>query len=251
MCACRRACRRYRKSLFSSLPCEYTRRMRLYPVFLALTGSRVLVAGAGSVGRRKIAGLCEANACDILVLDPGLSSNATREIENLPGVSFHARSATKEDLPGCALVFAATGDAAENRRIADWCRSLNIPCNIADDPVGSSFHVPAHTNVHGLAVAFSTGGQSPALAARIRREAGEWLENRYGPLLVFMGRVRPLVLGAGFRAEQNGGIFRSLANSGLGDALRRKDGKTARDLASMMLPASLHDHIEELFHGLC
>lgn len=225
--------------------------MRFYPVFLALTESRVLVAGAGSVGRRKIAGLCEANARDILVLDPGLSADAVREIENLPGVSFHARSVEKEDLPGCALVFAATGDAVENRRIADCCHSLKIPCNITDDPAGSSFHVPAHASVHGLAAAFSTGGQSPALAARIRREAGEWLEDRYGPLLVFMGRARPLVLGVGFQTEQNGEIFRSLVNSGLGDALRRKDGETARNLAVMMLPASLHGHIEELFHGLC
>lgn len=225
--------------------------MFLYPIFLALAESRVLVAGAGSVGRRKIAGLCEARAKDILVFDPGLPAESARDLAVLPGVRFHPRSVTTDDLSGCALVFAATGDAAENRRIADCCRFLAIPCNIADDPEGSSFHVPAHMAVQGLTAAFSTGGQSPALAARIRRETGEWLQDRYGPLLIFMGRVRPLVLRQGGTPDRNGEIFRSLVNSGLGDALRRKDGREARETAAAMLPASLHRHIEELFHGLC
>lgn len=224
--------------------------MHLYPVFLSLADSRVLVAGAGKVGRRKIAGLRDARAGEILVCDPALSETDQRELQALSGVRVLCRAVRDDDIAGCALVFAATSDRAENERIATACAAQGVLCNVADDPDGGTFHVPAHTRLNGLLAAFSTAGKSPALAARIRKDAAVWLEERYGPLLVFMERLRPLVLAMDGEAGQHGELFRSLVNSELGDFLARQDRQKIRETVTALLPASLHGHIEELLHGL-
>lgn len=224
--------------------------MHLYPVFLSLADSRVLVAGAGKVGRRKIAGLCDARAREILVFDPALSMEDQRELQAMSGVRVCCRTVRDDDIAGCTLVFAATSDRAENERIAALCAARSIPCNVADDPEGGTFHVPAHTRLEGLLAAFSTAGRSPALAGRIRKDAAVWLERNYGPLLIFMGRLRPLVLAMDGGAEKHGELFRSLVNSGLGEFLACKDRQKIREIATALLPPPLHGHIEELLHGL-
>ena len=225
--------------------------MRLYPVFLSLAAARVLVAGAGKVGRRKISSLCEAAAREILVFDPLLSTEETGELQTMPGVRVFRRAMADKDAAGCMLIFAATGDRDENRRIAALCASRNILCNIVDDPENSSFHVPAHTRLENLTAAFSTGGQSPALAGRIRKDASVWLKENYSPLLVFMSRLRPLVLAMDGETEMRGELLRKLVNSGLGASLAAKDGKKAREIATALLPQALYDRLEELLHGLC
>ena len=225
--------------------------MCLYPVFLSLTKSDVLVAGAGKVGRRKIASLAEAQARSILVIDPNLCAETKQELESIPGVRLLARRLEATDLAGKALVFAATDDEKENARIAGLCASASVPCNVADDPDNSSFLVPAQARAGDLTAAFSTGGRSPALAGRIRREAEDWLRDNYGPLLIFMGRLRPLVLELDLAPEKNGELFRSVVYSGLGDALCRRDRDTSRECAAGLLPSALHGRIEELLHGLC
>jgi precorrin-2 dehydrogenase/sirohydrochlorin ferrochelatase len=224
--------------------------MHVYPVFLSLAGSRVLVAGAGRVGGRKVAGLRDARAGEILVFDPALSEEERRDLQAMPGVRVFCRTVQEGDIAGCVLVFAATGDSAENGRIAALCAARNILCNVADDPEGGTFHVPAHVRVEGLTAAFSTGVRSPSMSGRIRRDATVWLKRNYGPLLVFMGRLRPLVLSADNEAEKHGELFRSLVDSGLGEALASKDARKMRETAAALLPASLHGHIEELLHGL-
>lgn len=222
----------------------------LYPVFLSLKDCRVLVAGGGKVGRRKIAGLLAAGPAAVLVFDPGLSGPDKQELELSPVVRVFLRKAGKGDIGECALVFAATCDAMENSRIAALCRDAGVFCNVADDPDGSTFHVPAHARVRDLSAAFSTGGHSPALAGRIRKDAELWLEERYGPLSTFMGRLRPLVLALDGDAASHGELFRVLINSRLGEALTSGDGKCVRDIVTALLPAPLHSHIEELLHGL-
>ena len=224
--------------------------MSLYPIFLSLENVHVLVAGAGKVGRRKIAGLLEARAGMVLVFDPGLSSEAQAELETSPAVRIFCRAVTTADLDDVRLVFAATGDAVENLRIAALCSKRGILVNVVDNPTISDFYVPAVARSSDLTAAFSTGGNSPALAARIREDAENWLEEAYGPLLIFMRRLRPLVLAENKSADENGEVFRSIVRSDIGEAMATGQWQRARDIAAAFLPRSLHEHIEELFHGL-
>lgn len=209
----------------------------------------MLVAGAGAVGRRKIAALAEAGAGDILVLDPGLPDSRKDELGQQPGVRVERRAVVPEDVAGKLLVFAATDDAAENARVAALCAAAKVLCNVADSPETGTFHVPARANVDGVSAAFSTGGRSPALSRRIREEAEGWLRGNYGPLLRFMAGLRPLVLGLGQSTAENTAVFRAVVYSDLGEALSRGDKEAARNIAAALLPEILHRHIEDLLHG--
>lgn len=228
----------------------YSPRMRLYPVFLSLRSCRVLVVGAGRVGMRKITSLCEAEAGDVLVLDPGLTPDGLARLNAIPAVSAYARRAEERDISGRQLVFATTDDAVENKRIAALCRAEHIWCNVADDPQAGSFHVPAKAVTGELTLAVSTGGVSPALAKRIRTEGATWLRETYGPLATVMGRLRPLVLAQDQDTEENSVLFRNVVQSRLGVLLRQGNRAEAAGLLRALLPVALQGHVEELLHGL-
>lgn len=225
--------------------------MHGYPVYLSLESLRILVVGAGRVGERKVASLLAAGATNILVFDPALSEERRREIGKAPGVRIVSRALAEDDLAGASLVFAATDDLVENTRIAALCMERGILCNVAAPRGAGTVYIPSLAGTQGLMAAFSSGGNSPALVKRIREEAQVWLETRYGPLLVFMKRLRPLVLALGLPVDENSALFRSVVYSAMDQALMRNDGVTAREMARTLLPPSLHDRIEELLHGLC
>lgn len=225
--------------------------MHRYPIFISLASLRILVAGAGTVGMRKIASLTQAGAGDILVLDPALSRTQQRELEAMPGVHAASRTAAREDIIGKSLVFAATDNAGENAGIAEMCAALGILCNVATSPEQGSFHVPAVAVARELMIAVSSGGHSPALAKRIKEEGAVWLETGYGPLSVFMKRLRPLVLDLRWKTAENSALFRSIVHSGLDRALVPGGREPARGIAFALLPPELHGCIEELLDGLC
>jgi cobalt-precorrin 5A hydrolase/precorrin-3B C17-methyltransferase len=84
------------------------------------------------------------------------------------------------DQPRPQLVFAATNQRAINAQIAHNASALGLLCNIADDPVASTFHLPAVHRGAGLTVTVSTAGESPARAARVRDALAAFLEQHSG-----------------------------------------------------------------------
>ncbi|MFW5735065.1 MAG: precorrin-2 dehydrogenase/sirohydrochlorin ferrochelatase family protein [Oceanidesulfovibrio sp.] len=226
--------------------------MRYYPAFLDLSHARCLVVGFGGVGRRKLATLLEASPASVLVLDPAdpaaISADARRLLD-APKVVYASRSFGIEDLDGVTLCVAATPLREENARIAAACRERGVLCNVADDPEAGSFIVPSHVELDGVTVALSTGGQSPALAKRMRRELAHHLAG-YGVLSVLMGRIRPRVLELGMDTPDNTAIFRGLVESDLKDALAAGEREKALDTLRAHLPESLHPALEDLLHDL-
>ena len=89
----------------------------LYPIFISLTGIHCLVVGLGQVGQRKLSGLLACNPASVLVLELAAPTPEAAALLDDARVHFERRSCTQADLQGRALVFAATGNAAENSRI--------------------------------------------------------------------------------------------------------------------------------------
>lgn len=135
--------------------------MRLYPVFLRLSGRPVLVVGGGDVGARKARGLLAADA-KVTAVAPRFSADFP------PGATRFRRRYRASDVRGKLLVVAATDDAGLNARIAGDARAAGALANVVDDPHGGDYHVPAVLRKGLFSLAISTGGASPALAKRLR-----------------------------------------------------------------------------------
>jgi siroheme synthase-like protein len=81
------------------------------------------------------------------------------------------------------LVIAATGDSALNEAVSVDAAAARILCNVVDKPALCAVQVPAVLRRGLLQIAVSTGGASPALAGKIRRQLEEIFPETYEQLL--------------------------------------------------------------------
>jgi precorrin-2 dehydrogenase/sirohydrochlorin ferrochelatase len=149
--------------------------MSLFPMFVKLDGRRCLVVGAGSVAEAKIESLLAAGA-SVRVVAPRATPRI-REWARQERVEWIAREYMPADLAGAFLVIAATGSPALHEDIYAEAQSRGVLCNAVDEPQRCDFYFPAVVRRGELQIAISTGGASPALAQRLRKE----LEQRFGP----------------------------------------------------------------------
>ena len=220
---------------------------RYYPLFLDLSRAKCLVVGAGAVGRRKIGALLESGVQTLLVLDPNLAEPALLPAH--PALVFEARCFVPEDLTGCALAFAASGNRAVNAAVAAACSERGIFCTCVDAPLEGTCIVPAVTRAGELTLALSTGGASPAYARHLRGELEGWLRDK-APLATVLGRIRFRLLALQMDTMQNTALLRILVQSDLGAALAAKDNEHCRKLLVKALPEDLHLWIAEFLDGL-
>ncbi len=129
-----------------------------------------MVVGGGEVANRKARKLLQARA-KVVVISPDVRP----EIESM-AAEVRLRPYREGDLEGAFLAFAATNRREVNAAVAREAREKGIPVNVADDPTEGDFALPSTLRRGRLQVAVSTGGASPTLARRIRRE----LESAFG-----------------------------------------------------------------------
>ena len=143
--------------------------MKHYPIFIDLKDRPVLVVGAGKVALRKTKGLLEAGA-RVTVVAPECEA----EFETLP-VRLVRRRFRASDLAGAMLIFAATDDRMTNHRIGIAAKGKGVFANIADSAEECDFMVPARVQRGTVQIAVSTGGESPRLAADLRKKLEDLL----------------------------------------------------------------------------
>jgi siroheme synthase-like protein len=206
-----------------------------YLAALDLRGRRCLVAGGGGVARRKALGLLAAGA-EVLVVAP--------QVGDLPaGIAVERRAVQPADLDGAALAVCATGDALVNATLAAEARRRGVWVNVVDDPGAGDFTVPATRRRGALQVAVSTGGASPALAARLRAELEERFEPDYGALVALLGELRrawePAAIAAGVAPDSRRKAWQRVLDLPLLELLRVGDHAGARRRAQAVLDDAL------------
>lgn len=164
----------------------------LYPLFLDLHGKPVLVVGAGAVAERKIASLIACNA-QVTVVAP----DAAKEIRDLAEhkrIRWKQRPFEDADVDGMRLVVAAAQDRVVNEAVAGSARKKGLWVNVVDMPDLCDFFVPAVVDRSPFMLAISTGGASPGLARRIRKELEDLFPERmagfFDLVLKLRGEVR-------------------------------------------------------------
>jgi len=142
-------------------------------VDLDLKGGLVIVVGGGTEALKKINALLTQN-CEILVL----SDKVNTQIKNF--VSKKKIEYKKIKLNNVNvlsnykpfLVMATTDDRKLNRKIVDYAKKVGCMAYASDDPDVSDFAHPSIINIEDtVQIAISTGGQSPAMARKMKLQA--------------------------------------------------------------------------------
>jgi len=154
-----------------------------------VTGRRCIVVGGGEVAARKVESLVAAGA-QVIIVSPILTVPSLSAIVERGLATHLAREYRRGDIAGCALAYAATDDRTVHRELAAEARTLGIPLNVVDVPELCTFIAPAVAKQGALQIAISTGGASPAFAARLRRELEEQFGIEYGIALKVLHAAR-------------------------------------------------------------
>ena len=142
--------------------------MQLYPVFLKLSGKRVLIVGGGVVAAGKLDGLLAAGAL-VTVVAPEINEAIER-----PGVTVHRRRFKPADLDGAWWVVAAATPEV-NRQVQAAAEPRQVFVNAVDDPAHATAYLGGVVRRDDVTIAISTGGRAPALAGLLREALDSWL----------------------------------------------------------------------------
>jgi len=167
--------------------------MELYPVMIRLAGRRVTVIGAGEVALRKVGDLLSCGA-QVRVIAPAMRADFDGLARDYgPSLALIMREYRAGDLEGSLLAVSATNDAAVNRAVYAEAMQRGILINAVDDPPNCSFFIPSSYRAGDLTVAVSTGGASPPLAARLRRELQKYVPEDIATLLEALKQARHIL----------------------------------------------------------
>jgi siroheme synthase-like protein len=148
---------------------------RTYPLFLKLDGRRALVI-APAQGDRTMA---DKKADEL----------------RLAGAVVRVTSNYREgDARGHALVIAASGERATDRRVAADAKQCGVLVNAVDDVDACDFYTGGLVRRGPVIVAVGTSGASPTLARKVRKLIDDALPQALGPLAEALGQARPRIL---------------------------------------------------------
>lgn len=192
--------------------------LNYYSINLDLRGKNCLVIGGGRVAERKVQSLV---ACEAAVTV--ISLELTKELEKLAAtkvITVEKRLFEEVDLDDTFLVIGATNQGEVNERIGKLALAKGILVNIADNLELSNFLVPATHRQGLLSISVSTGGASPALAAKIRGELAATYGAEYAELLEILQAIRPKIIDRYATQEERKKVFARVVDSDILELIR-------------------------------
>lgn len=167
--------------------------MKLYPIMVNMNGRSVVIIGGGEVAARKVLDLLEAGAV-VKVISPAMNGEIVKASETYGDkIDLVHRKYRKGDLAGAFMVFSATNDYEVNSEVFQEASERNLLINAVDDPPNCSFYVPSFVRKGDLLLALSTGGASPAMAARLRREIEKHIPREIDHILEKLKTARTIL----------------------------------------------------------
>ncbi|MGO4108019.1 precorrin-2 dehydrogenase/sirohydrochlorin ferrochelatase family protein [Paenibacillus sp. YAF4_2] len=164
----------------------------MYPIMLQLRGERVVIIGGGRIAERKVKGLLEAGADEVVLISPQLTPRL-QELAACGSIEWQGRPYQSSDAECAKLLFAATDDSELNRRIAKDGRRAGVLVNNVNEAEGRGFVNPAVVRRGDLLIAVSASGASPSLSVRLKRELEQQYGSEYADSLVQLRKLRDYV----------------------------------------------------------
>ena len=165
--------------------------MDYLPIFFDMRGRRATVVGGDAAAARK-AGLLLRAGAQVDIVAPRLADELA-QLARTRAIRHRARDFEPEDVIGCALVIAATGDARIDGRVSLAAREAGIPVNVVDSPDLCSFILPSVVDRSPVTIAISSGGKAPILARLLRAQIEAMVPPAFGRLAALAGAFRARV----------------------------------------------------------
>jgi siroheme synthase-like protein len=192
--------------------------MRTHPVFLRLAGRPCVVVGGDAAAALRAVACVRAGArVTVVTAAPGPEMTA---LVARGDVRHQARAWHPGDLRGAFLAYASTRDPELIGRLAAEAERERVLLNVIDVPEACTFVSPAVVERGELQVAIGTGGASPGLSARLRREIETHVGPEYAAFVAILGAVRRALAADPGRAGARGEVVARLLDSPLLELVR-------------------------------
>ncbi|MDO5545721.1 MAG: glutamyl-tRNA reductase [Eubacteriales bacterium] len=139
-----------------------------FPLFVDLTGKKVVLVGGGTIASRRIATL-RLFGCEIEVIAPELKCSPE-------GLCWKRRKYAPGDLKGAYLAIAATSSREVNHQVCLDAGELGIPVSVADCEGECTFYFPAICTGENLIAGVVSGGKDHHRTARAAQAIRRTLE---------------------------------------------------------------------------
>ncbi len=153
---------------------------------LDLSRLRLALIGGGTAARRRLERLDAAGAAALTVYAP----RPGRAFAAAAGARLVRRIPSAGDLAGIQVVFVAGLAAEAAARVAERARIAGAIVHVEDAPAISDAQMPAMLHRGDLAIAISTAGRAPALAAELKRAIGRILGPEWAARVAELGAAR-------------------------------------------------------------
>lgn len=173
-----------------------------------------MIIGGDSAATRK-AERCLAAGALVTVVAETLAEDL-QGLERSGRITWQRRRYRAGDLSGAAVAYASVREPAVVAALRAEAERERVWLNVIDDVDASSFFAPAVITRGELQIAIGTGGASPGMAARLRRDLEARIGPEYAPYVAILGAVRRS-LPDGRRAE----VMSQLVDSELLALVRR------------------------------
>ena len=168
------------------------------PVFFALEGKRVVLAGGSPAAAWK-AELMSAAGAHVDVYADEVSDEMRQMAADAPSgvITIIERVWSSDDIKGAAIAIGAFEDEENSAVFAAAARAAGVPVNVIDKPAFCDFSFGAIVNRSPLVIGISTDGAAPVFAQAIRARLEALLPNGFAHWAAAAGRWRSAVKASG------------------------------------------------------
>lgn len=162
----------------------------LYPINLNIDKMKITIIGGGKVAYRKATNFLNFDKKVIVV-----SKEFIEEFEEIKEkIEMIYDKYDEKYIEDSFIVIAATNDKKINHEIGVYCNQKGKLVNVVDDKELSNFTVPSYVKRGELLLSVSTGGNSPSLSVKIKRELEEKYDESYEEYVELLGLARKKII---------------------------------------------------------
>lgn len=161
-----------------------------YPINLKIDDMKIVIIGGGNVAYRKCKNFLAFNKKVTVVSKEFIEEfNYIKE-----DIEVIIDSYNEKYIKDVFVVVAATNSKDINRKIGIYCREHGKLVNVVDDSDLSNYTVPSFVKRGDLLLSVSTGGNSPSLSSKIRKELEEAYDESYEEYVELLGKARQIII---------------------------------------------------------